>query len=387
MTMKKIGHYIPVVIGVVMVLGALFLTGGFFAAPPAVFQEGTQVPSETTTTAESESSARTVKRVPIAGVTRSSMVTSTSYEGTTEVAPTTTTKASTSKTSTSTTKKTSQRPYQPYSGGRFSKLIVFLDIQRIVFYTTDPDTGADVPAYAVRCSTGKPGYATPTTGPGRYYRLSGRKAVRSKFSSLKSPDPCWVRYATHLAGSIYFHSIPLDYYEGRPIDYSKSYVGGYNRLLAGETSSHGCIRMALRDAKFLYEHTYRGMPVYVLSSSKGYQLAPAQPLPKHRNPRLGRDWDPTDWNSPYYKPLPTVATTTPKTTTAASVTTGGGPASSTVTTATGGGQASSTVTTGGGEQTNPTGTGGGEQTNPTGTGGGEQTSPTNSSENTGGNGD
>ena len=309
-------------LGVVMVIAAMFLTGGFFTAPPAVFED---VPQTTTTTTEVTTTTEPTTEVPTTTPTTTEPETSV-VESTEDPDLTTTTKTSKTMptTPTSTTTRTTttrkQDPYRQYSGGRFSKMIVFLDIQRIVFYKTDPATGADYPAYAVRCSTGTSQYPTPTTPANRPFKLSGGKAVLSRFSSQKSPIPCWVRYATHLRGSIYFHSIPLDYLGTRDkIDYSKCYMStGYARLLAGKTSSHGCIRMAVRDAKFLYDNTYRGMPVYVFSSSSGHQLAPAQPLPPAPNPRLYRDWDPTDWNSPKYVPLPTVTdptTTTEETTT------------------------------------------------------------------------
>lgn len=328
--MKKLGHYFPVLLGIAMVLGALFLTGGFFAAPPAVFQETTQAPSEidVTTLAEPSATGRTYKKVPsVVGTYTGTMPATTSSKETTTTSSTTTTTKTT----------VTQLPYQPYQGGRFNKLIIFLDIQRVVFYTTDPETGADVPAYAVKCSTGKAGYATPTTPVNSPIRLPrGGRAVLSKFTSLKSPIPCWVRYSTRITGSIYFHSIPSDYVEGvstDKIDFSKVYMkGGYTGVYGGYPTSHGCIRLAVRDAKFVQDHTYPGMLVYIFSSSAGYSLAPPQPLPVPPHPKWWRDWDPTDWNSPKYKPMPTETTTTTTTSATEPSTSTGTVAPTTVTT-------------------------------------------------------
>jgi hypothetical protein len=243
------------------------------------------------------------KKVPIVTVTRSTTESSTSFA----TATTTTTKKTTTTRQTTTT----VQPPSNYTGGRFSKLIVFLDIQRVVFYKTDPVTGADVPAYAVRCSTGMNPWPTPTTPPDKPIIISGHRRTLVPFASSKSEGLCWVRYATHIRSSIWFHSIPLDYENGQPIDYSKAYMKyGYVSLYHQRKSSHGCIRLAVRDAKFLHDNARRGLPVYILSSSKGYQLAPAQPLPVPQNPELRRGWDPTDWNAPNYKPMTTTTTTT-----------------------------------------------------------------------------
>ncbi|MBP6161944.1 MAG: L,D-transpeptidase [Clostridia bacterium] len=299
--MRRLGHYIPVILGIVMVLGALFLTGGFFAAPLAEFEETTfQPPLEVTSSMAP--TGLSYKKVPIVTVMRSTTESSTSSA----TATTTTTKKTTT-----TRQTTTVQPPSNYTGGRFSKLIVFLDIQRVVFYKTDSVTGADVPAYAVRCSTGMNPWPTPTTPPDKPIIISGHRRTLVPFASSKSEGLCWVRYATHIRSSIWFHSIPLDYENGQPIDYSKAYMKyGYVSLYHQRKSSHGCIRLAVRDAKFLHDNARRGLPVYILSSSKGYQLAPAQPLPVPQNPELRRGWDPTDWNAPNYKPMTTTTTTT-----------------------------------------------------------------------------
>jgi hypothetical protein len=170
------------------------------------------------------------KKVPIVTVTRSTTESSTSFA----TATTTTTKKTTTTRQTTTT----VQPPSNYTGGSFSKLIVFLDIQRVVFYKTDPVTGADVPAYAVRCSTGMNPWPTPTTPPDKTIIIIGHRRTLVPFASSKSEGLCWVRYATHIRSSIWFHSIPLDYENGQPIDYSKAYMKyGYVSLYHQRKSS------------------------------------------------------------------------------------------------------------------------------------------------------
>lgn len=130
--MKKYVHYIPVILGVVMVVGALFLTGGFFAAPPAVFKDDTQV---TTTTEPIASTLRDVTEsstTPMPETVTSSVESVVTTEGsdrdqsvTSGATPRSTAstdpKATTTTSSTTTTKSTTrnQAPYAPYTGGAF----------------------------------------------------------------------------------------------------------------------------------------------------------------------------------------------------------------------------------------------------------------------------
>lgn len=345
---KRLVNYIPVMLGIVFVSAAILLTGGFSVNNQYTLAEDTQ-PPETTATDPHEVLALQEEPASLDDIyhilslqerrqagrpapTDPSQELLTTLSST---SPTSTSSTSSTTTSTTTTKATTVPTYS--LGGRFSSIRVFIDLQRIIFYKVNPATGQEYEAYAVRCSTGTSRYPTPAPGPSRPYYLGGRKAALTIFRSTKSTIDCWVRYATHMSGSIWFHSVPYDYVGSR-FDPSRCYMySGYD-VLGRRTSSHGCIRMALRDAQFLYNNTYRGMPCYVISSySSAFPgrspLGPA-PLP----PALGgsRNWDPTDPNYPGYSPpapFPTEpdptepettepeTTTTTKPTTAAETTT------------------------------------------------------------------
>ena len=86
--------------------------------------------------------------------------------------------------------------------------------------------------YKFECTVGKP--STPTI-VGTFY-ISGRKPY---FGS----DTYRVKYATRIKGSYYYHSILFNAEGTEIID---------DRL--GEALSHGCIRLAVENARWIYEN-------------------------------------------------------------------------------------------------------------------------------------
>ena len=299
--MKRYFNYIPVVLGVIIVSIAIYVTGGFAVSTPSV-AEWEEAPTSLET--------KVTETTTVAPTTQ----TTTSLTSTTTT--TTTTEATTAETTTATTTTTTKKPENlAASGGKFSSIRVFLDLQRIIFYRVDPQTNEEYEAYAVRCSTGTSQYRTPVSGPNKPFVLGGAKAKLTIFRSTKSTVDCWVRYATHLSGSIWFHSVPYDYI-GKTFDPTRCYMWAGYDVLGKQTSSHGCIRMALRDANFLYSNSYRGMPCYVISSYSAVYpgqtaIAPAPLPPALQGPR---NWDPTDPNYPGYStPQPIVVLPPPTT--------------------------------------------------------------------------
>ena len=67
---------------------------------------------------------------------------------------------------------------------------------------------------------------------------------------------CWVRYAFIIDGGYFFHSL-LYGYKGDPSP-SRGSVANL-----GHNASHGCVRLALEDAKWLYENCTPGMTVVI----------------------------------------------------------------------------------------------------------------------------
>lgn len=135
-----------------------------------------------------------------------------------------------------------------------------------------------VPVIAFACSVGLSSTPTPLGGPytmqkeGRWQMLMG---------------PSWGQYGTHLIGAgqggIYFHSVA----GSAPNHYSISAVE-YNKL--GSPASHGCIRLTVRDAKWIWDHWGSGgNTAYIHDSASNIFYKPSVP-----KIGAGTTYDPTD---------------------------------------------------------------------------------------------
>ncbi|NLB03869.1 MAG: hypothetical protein GX839_00060 [Fastidiosipila sp.] len=221
-------------------------------------------------------------------LTRSTTSLTTSFTSTTSTSTSTTT-------TTTTTETTTTQPEVIY---HYSHMIVFLDIQRVVFFHTPPD-GPPVAEVSLRISTGRKKGTTPTTPKDKPFLLSGYTPRQLLFTK---DGNVWVRHATHVSGDIFFHSQPYTYYQDAdgkavPLDKSRFYLGDYRKLGISPTSN-GCIRLSIRDAIFIQENIHKGMPVYIFDSSARYDIPEA---PENPAPFLGNGWDPTDMDpaNPY----------------------------------------------------------------------------------------
>lgn len=151
----------------------------------------------------------------------------------------------------------------------------------ITVYTYNEAGEYTVPYKAIICSTG--GTKTPTGT----YNLS----TKVKFGRLLFD--AYGQYCTRIVGQILFHSST---YTANNKD--TLLAEDYNQL--GEGVSHGCIRLTVKDAKWIYENCDAGtiVTIYDDYNSPG-------PLGKPQAIKLPLDslWDPTDeaennpWNS------------------------------------------------------------------------------------------
>ncbi len=100
--------------------------------------------------------------------------------------------------------------------------------------------------------------------------------------------PSYGQYCTRIVGSVLFHSV---WYYANGDYNSQSYVQ-YNKL--GTTASHGCVRLTVADAKWIYENCPLGTSVTVFWGSSAND-----PLGKPEAIKIparygSRGWDPTD---------------------------------------------------------------------------------------------
>lgn len=114
---------------------------------------------------------------------------------------------------------------------------VSTDDQRVYVYGLDDNNEYTVLVRTMKCSTGK--NATPTP-KGTYQATTGPGARWHYFKKYK----CWAQYAYYIEGDIMFHSVLYNDPDG-PVTQTS-----VNNL--GRKASHGCVRLSVEDAKWLY---------------------------------------------------------------------------------------------------------------------------------------
>jgi hypothetical protein len=124
------------------------------------------------------------------------------------------------------------------------------------------------------CSTGG---VTPT---GTYY-TSDKYPWRMLFGNV------YGQYATRIHSNILFHSVPYSHTDKSSLKYEE-----YNKL--GQKASSGCIRLAVKDAKWIYDNCDSGTKVYLYKSSEPLEILPKPPFKIDVNDLEKRGWDPTD---------------------------------------------------------------------------------------------
>ncbi len=134
------------------------------------------------------------------------------------------------------------------------------------------------PYKVLLCSCGKAsdGHGTP----------KGKYTVKKKWRWQQLFYGVSGQYVTQFYGNYLFHSVV----------YSKKYNNKtckrneYNKL--GKQASHGCVRLATMDAKWIYENCPKGTKVTVYSSDKIGPLG--KPSKVAMKDKASKYWDPTD---------------------------------------------------------------------------------------------
>lgn len=158
----------------------------------------------------------------------------------------------------------------------------------VTIYKQDSKGEYTVPVKAMTCSTGR-NNATPT----------GTFSISQKYRWHKMMGDVYGQYCSRIHGGVLFHSV---YYNNAPDPSRLSYTA-YNRL--GSQASHGCVRLTVEDAKWIYDYCPSGTKVNIYDSSNPGPLGkPAAIKISPNSPYRG--WDPTDPNSanPWHKVKP-----------------------------------------------------------------------------------
>lgn len=162
-----------------------------------------------------------------------------------------------------------------YTDEELRNLSFYIKVNRlmncITIYTADEFGNYSIPVKAMTCSTG--GENTPL----------GIYSTRQKYEFRKLLYGVYGQYATRIEGQILFHS-------------SSYAASSKNTLIAeefnklGESASHGCIRLTVADAKWIYDYCQEGTVVEI------YEDEYPGPLGKPEVITVPEDtvWDPTD---------------------------------------------------------------------------------------------
>ena len=117
-------------------------------------------------------------------------------------------------------------------------LKVSVSDQRVYAYAPDRNGDYTDLVRTMKCSTGRKGSPTPTgtftdTAPGARWHFF------KKFN-------CWAQYAYYIEGDIMFHSVLYNQKEGRVTQSSVNHLGS--------RASHGCVRLSVEDAKWIWNN-------------------------------------------------------------------------------------------------------------------------------------
>ncbi|MEE3392568.1 MAG: L,D-transpeptidase [Lachnospiraceae bacterium] len=170
----------------------------------------------------------------------------------------------------------------------------------VTAYAYDSNTGSyDIPVRAFRVSVGRDTWSKGTvadTDEDTSFTPLGTYATGQRYSCKPMVEPddsiCYARWATHVCGNVYFHSIAV----GADSHYALS-PSDFNRL--GGPASAGCMRMMVRDAKWIYDYASSGCQVKI---SFGSASAPG-PLGKPAGITSEVNYDPTDPEVPDSKKI------------------------------------------------------------------------------------
>ena len=144
--------------------------------------------------------------------------------------------------------------------------------------------GSDVSTVAGAGALNPKTYFTPI---GTYSVSSNGQSVKYSLKPMYEPDGqiLYARWTTHIVGNVYFHSTAVS-------AQSHYALPAHRFNLLGSPASAGCIRMAVADAKWIYDYTSTGNKVKIV---KGNTKKPG-PLGKapHITAKGGINYDPTD---------------------------------------------------------------------------------------------
>ena len=145
----------------------------------------------------------------------------------------------------------------------------------VTIYEKDETGNYTVPIKAFYCSGGE------STPEGTFQTIE-KYEWRALFGDV------WGQYATRITGHYLFHSVPYLEKDKTTLEYDE-----YNKL--GSTASAGCIRLCVKDVKWIYDNCELGTEIYITPTEDSGPIPKPdfQPIPSWHT------WDPTDPTTRY----------------------------------------------------------------------------------------
>lgn len=139
------------------------------------------------------------------------------------------------------------------------------------------DAGTLTPVKSMVCSCGRENSETPE---GTFY-------TSDYYEWRKMVDGTYGKYAVRFNGKILFHSVPYIDESPDTLEWEE-----YNKL--GQNASLGCVRISVKDAKWIYDNCKPGTTVIVYSDSEqAGELGKPEAIQIDENSPF-KMWDPTD---------------------------------------------------------------------------------------------
>lgn len=135
--------------------------------------------------------------------------------------------------------------------------------------------GEEVCAKVMNCSMGRQGHSTPL----------GTFKTTDYYDWRQMVDGTYAQYAIRFNGHIMFHSVPYHKPSPDTLEWEE-----YNKL--GHPASLGCVRLAVKDVKWIYDNCKKGTTVVVYDDPDDKANAPESI--KIKETSTNRGWDPTD---------------------------------------------------------------------------------------------
>ena len=158
----------------------------------------------------------------------------------------------------------------------------------VTVFTYDSEGKYTVPVRAMVCSCGKDGRT-----------ITGEFTIYLKTLWHPLVNGVFGQYISGFSGDFLFHSVPYE-------DLSKSTleIEEFNKL--GEAASQGCVRLAVADARWIYENCGEGTTVKIFDSDEELPLGKPAAI---RIGAKGEKWDPTDHDdeNPYNGKTPAIS--------------------------------------------------------------------------------